>query len=231
MTSDFGFGLASALWLGILTSISPCPLATNIAAVSFIGRRVGSPRSALAAGASYALGRVATYVLLAALLVTSLLRTPTVSGLLQKYANKALGPLLILVGMVLLDLFALPSFGEGVRERLQRKAEGTGALGALVLGVAFALSFCPVSAALFFGSLVPLAAAHGSFVAMPALYGLGTGLPVLGFAFLLVFGANRLGRAFDRVATFEWWARRVTGVVFVGVGIYYSLVFIFGVLA
>jgi len=222
-------GVGSAIWLGILTSISPCPLATNITAISFVGQRVGRPVRVLCAGLLYTAGRALTYAVLGALLVTSLLSAPSVSLTLQRIMNQLLGPIMILVGMVLLGLLRLNLHGGGVSERMQRRVERWGIWGALLLGILFALAFCPLSATLFFGSLIPLAIKNGSTVLMPSLYGAGTALPVIVFALLIAIGAHSIGRAFDRLRQFEQWARRVTGVVFIGVGIYLSLVHIYGV--
>jgi len=174
-------------------------------------------------------GRAITYAVLGALLVTSLLSAPSVSLPLQRIMNQLLGPILILVGMVLLGLLRLNLRGGGVSERMQRRVERWGIWGALLLGILFALAFCPLSATLFFGSLIPLAIKNGSKVLMPLLYGAGTALPVIMFALLLAISAHSIGVAFDRLRQFEQWARRVTGVVFIGVGIYLSLVHIYGV--
>ena len=221
--------LASAFWLGILTAISPCPMATNIAAISFVGRRVGKPSSVLIAGLLYTGGRMLTYLVLGLLLVTSMLSAPWVSHILQKYMNMFLGPLMILVGMILLELFSLKIGGSGVSESLQKKVEAHGVWGAGLLGIVFALSFCPISAALFFGSLLPLALKQQSGILLPAVYGIATGLPVLLFAILLALGANKLGRVYNRVVTFEKWARKITGVLFIIIGVYYCLTSIFGI--
>ena len=215
--------LGSALWLGILTSISPCPLSTNIVAVSYVGRRVGSRRSVLLAGALYTFGRSAAYVALGAASVWSLMSMVTVSTFLQGTFHRLLGPMLILVGLLLLGIFefALPNFAasEGVQKRVDR----AGIWGAGLLGIVFALSFCPVSAGLFFGSLVPLAVDQKSPLLLPFVYGVGTALPVAVFAVLLATGAGWLGAALDRVQVFELWARRVTAIVFIVVGIYETL--------
>ena len=220
---------ASALWLGILTSVSPCPLATNVAAISFVGRRVGNPRQVLLAGLLYTLGRSLAYLVLGVMLVGSLLSVPRVSYALQKYMNKFLGPILVLVGMFLLELIQvkLPRFSIG--KGMQQRVEAWGVWGASALGVIFALSFCPISAALFFGSLLPLAIKAESSVLLPSLYGIGTALPVFISAILIVLGTRAVGRALDKLARIERWARRGTGIVFVGVGIYYCLAYIFGV--
>lgn len=213
----------SALWLGILTSISPCPLATNITAVSYVGRRVGSTRAILLSGAVYTAGRTFAYVILGAAAVWSLMSMVSVSSFLQGSFSRLLGPLLIAVGLVLLGILRLKISGGGVSEGLQKRVDRWGICGAGLLGIVFALSFCPVSAGLFFGSLVPLAATHGSPLLLPTLFGIGTALPVAVFAVLLAAGAGWLGRGLDRVQSFELWARRITAVVFIGVGIYETL--------
>jgi len=230
----FLLGLVSALWLGILTSISPCPLTTNIAAISFIGRRVGSPvgspRRVFVAGLLYALGRTLTYLVLGILLVASLLSAPHISHLLQKYMNKLLGPILILVGMFLLEMIKFTTSGSGISGKMQRRVETYGIWGAAMLGIVFALSFCPTSAALFFGSLIPLAVKYNSSILAPSVYGVGTALPVIVFAVLIALGTRSIGTAFNKITQIERWARRITGVIFLGVGIYFSLTYIFGVL-
>ncbi len=226
--AQFALAAASALWLGILTSISPCPLAMNITAISYIGRRVDDPKKVLSAGLLYTAGRTLTYTVLGAMLVASLLSAPRLSHMLQKYMNLAMGPLLIIIGMVLLELISFSRRGGGVSEKMQRRVDRLGMWGALLLGIVFAISFCPVSAALFFGSLLALAVKNESGIILPAAYGIGTALPVLIFAVLIAFGANRIGRAYDRMASFEYWARRITGTVFIAAGIYYCLTYIFG---
>ncbi len=222
-------GALSALWLGILTSISPCPLATNIAAISFIGRRVGQPRVVFLTGLLYTLGRMLTYVVLGVFLVSTVLSIPQVSHILQKYMNKFLGPILIFVGMILLELIHINIASAGLSAKMQKRVEAGRIWGAGLLGIVFALSFCPISAALFFGSLIPLSVKYSSSLGLPALYGLGTGLPVFLFAVLIAFGAQWVGVAFDRLRQIELWARRITGGIFVLVGVYYCLVYIFGV--
>lgn len=222
-------GLGSAFWLGILTSISPCPLATNIAAISFIGRKVDRPGYVFLTGILYTAGRAATYVVLGILLVTSLLSMPVVSYWLQKYMNKLLGPVLIIVAMVLLDMLVFSTKGSNIGQWSQRRAEKLGLTGALFLGIIFALSFCPVSAALFFGSLIPLSIKHSSGIVLPLVYGIGTALPVFIFGVLIAIGANSLAKAFRKVSQFELWARRITGIVFLLIGIYFTLVYTIGI--
>lgn len=226
--SEFLLAAAAAFWLGILTSISPCPLASNIAAVSFIGKDLSSNWKALLSGTGYAFGRTLTYVGLSVVLIGGLLAVPEVSNWLQKYMNLLLGPVLILVGMFLLELLSisLPSMERGVN--FAQKTKRYGILGAVALGAVFALSFCPVSAALFFGSLIPLAVNHQSSLVLPVLYGIGTALPVIGFGVVIALGVKNLGVAFKRVTQVEVWVRRITGVVFILVGVWYSVTYVFG---
>ena len=227
MSGEITTGIIAAIWLGILTSISPCPLATNIAAVSYIGKNAGKTKIIFITGSLYLLGRMIAYAALAALIVASLLSIPSVSNFLQQYMNKALGPILIITGMFILELLRLPA-GRGTdSSKLQRLADKNIFAASFIMGVLFALAFCPVSAALFFGSLIPLAVRNGSPVLLPLLYGAGTALPVLGFGLLLAFGTKYISNVFNAVSRMELWARRVTGVLFIIIGIYFCIVYIF----
>ena len=202
-------------------------MATNIAAISFIGRRVGSPAKVLLTGVLYTAGRALTYVVLGVLLTASILSASSLSHVLQKYMNKLLGPILVVVGMILLNLIQMKTSGMGISDKLQKRIEIWGMWGALLLGIIFAASFCPISAALFFGSLLATAIRVESFALVPLFYGIGTALPVLGFSFIIAVGGKSLGSALNRLTAFEKWARNITGAIFVLVGIYYSLRYIF----
>ena len=226
---EYALAIGSAFWFGILTSISPCPLATNIAAISFVGRKIGSAPAVLAAGVLYACGRTIAYASLGILLAGGLTAAPEVSHLLQKDMNLLMGPLLILVAMVLLKLLTLPAISGGIGERLWIRVERMGIAGAGLLGIIFALSFCPTSAVLFFGSLLPLAIKFNSGLLLPAIYGMATGLPVLFFAFLLAFGVNQFGRTYHRLAMFELWAQRITGIIFLLIGLYFTFAVTMGI--
>lgn len=219
-----------ALWLGLLTSISPCPLATNIAAVSYVGRFVGGSRRAIWAAVAYVVGRAIAYAAVAFVVVSGLLSIPGVAMFLQQQGQRWLGPILLLTGLVLLGAIPLRLPGSGRLGRLGERAGRRGLGGALLLGALFALAFCPVSAALFFGSLIPLALAEESRLLLPLLYGVGTGIPVVAIAVPLALGATRVGTALARLEAVELWARRATGAIFVAVGLYF-LASAFGLLA
>jgi cytochrome c-type biogenesis protein len=219
--------IISAFWFGILTSISPCPLASNIAAVSYIVKGVENTPSVLASGLMYTLGRIIAYIALGILISASLLNIPQASQFMQNIMPKILGPVLILTGFFLLGLirFSLPGFS--LSEKTASRFKKNGAIGALPLGILFALSFCPVSAALFFGSLIPLTVQHNLPITLPLLYGIGTGLPVLVFAVIIASGTRNISKIFNAVSKTEYWARKITAVTLIAVGIYYILTKIF----
>jgi cytochrome c biogenesis protein CcdA len=226
MTEIF-IGFASALWLGILTSISPCPLASNVAAISFLSKKITHPALVLISGLAYTLGRMVSYVILGWIIISSLLSVPQVAQFLQKYMGKALGPLLILTGLILLEIITIRLPGLSLSQKHHNKLAESGAPGAFLLGFIFALAFCPISAALYFGSLIPLAINSKSGIVLPFIYGVGTGLPVLVFAVAIALGVTSLSHWFNRITRLEYYTRKITGVVFILVGLYYTGIYIF----
>jgi cytochrome c-type biogenesis protein len=242
--------IAAALYLGVLTSISPCPLATNIAAISYVGRRVGDSRWVMAAGLLYTLGRCILYLALAVLLAKTALSIDVVSRFLQNYMLLILGPIFLVLGMFLVGLITFSGGGATMSERMQKRIDDLGIWGALLLGVLFAVAFCPTSAAWFFGLValilgseagaiavvlakvgisLPAASLPGGVIVLPLVYGVGTALPVVLVAFLLAYSAQHVGKAYNMIAKTEWWARQITGWVFVLGGIYFSLKYVFEV--
>ena len=226
MTEIF-IGFVSALWLGILTSISPCPLASNVAAISFLSKKITHPVLVFISGLAYTLGRMVSYALLGWIIVSSLLSVPQVAQFLQKYMGKALGPLLILTGLILLEIITIRLPGVSLSQKHHNKLVESGASGAFLLGFIFALAFCPISAALFFGSLIPLAINSKSGIVLPFIYGIGTGLPVLVFAVAIALGATSLSHWFHKITKLEYYTRKITGAVFIIVGLYYTGIYIF----
>jgi len=220
--------IVTAVWLGILTSISPCPLASNIAALSYLSKNVQSRSAILTSGAAYTLGRITAYVGVSAVLVAGLLTVFSLAQFLQTWTNRIIGPFLIFLGFVLLEWIRFPMPSLGSSERLERLARG-GSPGAAALGFVFALSFCPISAALFFGSLIPLSVDQNSRLLIPALFGVGTAAPVAVFAVMIAFGARSIGKTYERIALFAKWAKRVTGWVFLLAGLYYIVTYWLGV--
>lgn len=217
---------ASALWLGILTSISPCPLASNVAAISFLSKKITHPALVFISGLAYTFGRMVSYAILGWIIISSLISVPQVAQFLQKYMGRALGPILIITGLVLLEVIKLRLPGLSLPQKHHKRIAESGAPGAFLLGFIFALAFCPISAALFFGSLIPLAINSKSGIVLPFIYGIGTGLPVLVFAVAIALGVTSLSHWFNKITRLEYYTRRITGVVFILVGLYYAGIYI-----
>ncbi|RJP86583.1 MAG: sulfite exporter TauE/SafE family protein [Desulfobacteraceae bacterium] len=222
--------ILSVVWLGILTSISPCPMATNIAATTYIGRQINSPYATVWAAIAYTLGRTIAYVMIATAIIAGLISIPFVSNFLQAHMNKILGPILFVTGLFILELIPikLPSFN--VNANLHKRLADSGIGGAVALGFLFALAFCPVSAALFFGGVIPLSLEFQSRFILPLFYGIGTAAPVIGFAVIIAYSARIAGLFLNRLAVFERWFRRITGALFVLVGVYFCLKYLFKVI-
>ncbi|MFH1362982.1 MAG: aromatic aminobenezylarsenical efflux permease ArsG family transporter [Candidatus Omnitrophota bacterium] len=218
----------SALWLGILTSISPCPLATNIAAISFLSKKINHPRLVLQSSIAYTIGRMLAYAVLGVVIITSIVSVPVTANFLQKYMNKLLGPILLVVGLFLLDLIKIniPSFS--VSKENQATLAESGVKGSFALGVVFALSFCPIAAALFFGSLIPLALKSSYGIALPFFYGVGTGIPVVVFAVGIAMGVTSFSKWSHKTMIFELYTRKITGIAFILIGIYFIWHYIVG---
>lgn len=215
--------IISAIWLGILTSISPCPLATNIAAVSYISKNLSNKRNVALSSLFYTIGRITAYTIISAIIVISIISTPRLSHLLQVWGIKLVGPIIIITGAFLLELITipLPTFSTSF------KPQTFGLAGSFFLGLIFAFSFCPVSAALFFGSLIPLAVLQQSKIMLPLLYGIGTALPVILFASLIAAGSSKIGTLFTKITKIEKWIRTIFGIILIILGVYYTVVYIF----
>ncbi len=216
----------SATWFGILTSISPCPLATNIAAMSFIGKHMDSNKKVILSGVLYTFGRMLAYLVLSIMIIFGLLSIPYLSFFLQENMNKILGPVLIITGVFMLGIIplSLPDFLP--HDKLTKIAENGNLLSSGLLGIIFALSFCPVSAALFFGSLIPITIQHKAYLLFPVLFGVGTGLPVFVVALIICFSAQSIGKIFNKISVFTKWAGKITGMIFILTGIYYSVTYL-----
>ncbi|MBN1912393.1 MAG: sulfite exporter TauE/SafE family protein [Pirellulales bacterium] len=243
--------VAAALILGLATSISPCPMATNIAAISYIGRKVESPGKVLLAGLLYTAGRCVVYAVLALLVAGLALSLDDVSIFFQTYASLVLGPIFLVLGMFFVGLLSTSVGGTLVSENMQKRIDAMGLPGAFLLGVLFALSFCPVSAGWFFGFLALLFGLEagkvteflvtfgvmlpqmkcgmGDLAVLSLLYGLATGLPVLLVAFILAYSAERIGTTYNVLSKIEWGARMFTGWLFIGLGIFFCVYYVFEV--
>ncbi|MFO7672040.1 MAG: aromatic aminobenezylarsenical efflux permease ArsG family transporter [Bacteroidales bacterium] len=216
----------TAMLLGLLTAISPCPLATNITAIGYISKEVDSRRVVFLNGIIYTLGRAISYTLLAFILFLGADQLK-ISGWFQQYGEKIMGPLLILIGILMLDIISIhfPGFSR-LKNRFQKKGE-KGFWDVLLLGIIFALAFCPFSGVLYFGMLIPMTITSASGLYLPVVFAIATGIPVIIFAWLLAYTVSGVGRLYNSVRTFEVWFRRFISIVFIGVGIYYVIIIYF----
>ena len=219
----------TAFLLGLLTALSPCPLATHIAAIGFIGKDIEDRKRIFLNGLLYTLGRVLSYTLLGVILIMVLKGGASMFGIQQTvgvWGEFVLGPLLVAIGLFMLfaDRLNLPKFGfNGNAEGLVKK----GGWGALLIGILFALAFCPASGVFYFGMLIPMSATASAGYFLPVAFAVATALPVLLFAWLLAFSVNKIGSVYGKIQTFQAWLKVIVGILFVGIGIYYCCIMFF----
>lgn len=215
----------SAFLLGLMTAISPCPLATNITAIGFISKDIKNRRRVFYNGLIYTLGRAISYTSIGIIFFLGANRFK-LSGALQLWGEKLLGPVLILIGLLMLDVIRInfPGLGK-LTEKMEAKSK-SGFWGVLLLGIVFALAFCPYSGVLYFGMLIPMTISSAGGLFLPIIFAIATGIPVIIFAWILAFSVGKVGMVYNKVKTFEIWFRRVIAVLFIGVGIYYVVIFL-----
>jgi cytochrome c-type biogenesis protein len=219
----------AAFFIGLMTTISPCPLATNIAAIAYISKRIDNSRHTLLAGFVYTLGRMTAYIAVASVIVFFGMNIRFVALGLQHYGERLLGPFLLLCGIYLLDIFHFDRLPGGdcvfrFTSSISARLADRGYLGAFLLGMIFALSFCPLSAVLFFAMLIPLALGAGDPVIIPAVFALATGLPVIVISCILVKGVGKYSGIVQKIGAAEVWIRRAVAAVFIVVGVYYVII-------
>lgn len=215
--------LLTAFLLGLLTALSPCPLATNIAAIGFIGKDAGNRRRIFRNGLLYTLGRILGYTVLGVVLIGILRTGASMFGIqraIASWGEMLIGPLLLLIGLFMLfgHRLNLPQFGfSGHAESLARR----GGWGALLIGILFALAFCPTSGVFYFGMLIPMSATATAGYLLPAVFAIATALPVLAVAWLLAFSVQQVGSFYGRMQTVQKWLNRIAGLLFIAIGLYY----------
>ena len=212
----------TAFLLGLMTAISPCPLATNISAIAFIGKNITDKKTVLLKGVIYTLGRAFTYTAIGLLFFFGLGEVG-LSGFFQRYGEKILGPVLVIIGLFMLGVFKLniPGIGK-LTEKMENQA-GKGYWGVFLLGAVFALAFCPYSGVLYFVMLIPMTVASAQGLYLPVVFAIATGLPVILFAWMIAYAVGSVGTIYNKIKVFELWFRRVVAVLFIGVGIYYMI--------
>jgi len=221
LIDSYNIPLLSAFLLGIMTSLSPCPLATNITAIAFISKEIKTVKNTLLNGLFYTLGRGISYTLLATLIYLGL-SSFKISSLFGGWGDKVLGPVLILIGLIMAEVIKINFKSGNLRiENIKLGLAKRGYIGSLLLGMLFALAFCPYSGVLFFGILIPMVLKSSESLLLPPVFALGTGLPVIVFSFMIAFSAQKIGQVFLKVSKVEAIIRKMTAFIFIAVGIYY----------
>jgi cytochrome c biogenesis protein CcdA len=206
-------------------TFSPCPLTTNITAIAFISKKIGDSRHTLLVGTLYALGRMVAYIGLTSLIVYAGLNIQSISLFLQEYGEKLIGPFLVIMGILMLELVDIPSIGgQGWLQKIELYLGEKGYLGGFLLGIIFALALCPFAAVLFFGMLIPIALKTGDAIFVPAVFGIATALPVIIISIVLVSGVNRVSGMMTAVQKNEKWIKWAVAAVFIIVGVYYIVI-------
>lgn len=214
--------LLSAFILGLMTAISPCPLATNITAIGFISKDLEDRKRVFISGIVYTLGRAITYTAIGLLFFFFADQLGFFENAILIWGEKIVGPLLIVIGLFMIGLFSfsIPGLGK-FTEKMEQKGK-SGYSGALLLGVVFALAFCPYSGVLYFGGLIPLTISSPQGLYLPIVFAIATGIPVIIFAWFLAFSIGKVGLMYSKIKTFEKWFRKVIAILFIATGIYLS---------
>lgn len=219
------FPLLTAFVLGLMTAISPCPLATNITATAYISKNITSKKKVFLSGILYSFGRAFSYTVIGLFLFFGASKFH-IALFFNQNGEKFLGPLLIVLGLIMLNVIKLNFLGKSnFTERLSNKFKDKGLLGSFLIGVVFALAFCPYSGALYFGMLIPITISSANGLYLPLIFAFGTGLPVVLFTYLLAFTAGKIGVFYNRITKIEKVMRIIAGIVFIGTGLYYVAIF------
>jgi len=225
LLENYNIPILSAFALGLMTAISPCPLATNITATAFISKNISSKRKVFLSGLLYSLGRGFSYTAIGLVLYFGASKFH-IARFFNQNGEKYLGPILIIIGLILLNAIKLNFLGKSsFQEKLSEKFKDKGLLGSFLIGVVFALAFCPYSGALFFGILIPMTITSLDGLYLLIVFAFGTGLPVILFTYLLAFTVGKVGIFYNRITKIEKIMRTIAGVVFVITGLYYISIF------
>ena len=216
----------TAFLLGLITAISPCPLATNIAAIGYIGKEMENRKWIFINGLLYTLGRILAYTILGIVVISILREGASIFGVqkfVAKYGEMIIGPALLLIGLYMLfgHKLRLPSFGFSGKGG--EKIAKNGSWGAFLLGVLFAMAFCPSSGIFYFGMLIPMSSTATGGYFLPIIYAIATSLPVIIIAWVLAFGANQIGAVYGKIQMVQRWLNLIVGVLFVSIGVYYCI--------
>lgn len=226
LLESYNIPILSAFVLGLMTAISPCPLATNITATAFISKNISSKRKVFLSGLLYSLGRGFSYTAIGLILYFGASKFH-IARFFNQNGEKYLGPLLIIIGLIMLNIIKLNFLSKSnFQEKLSEKFKNKGLVGSFLIGIIFALAFCPYSGALFFGMLIPMTIASVNGLYLPIVFALGTGLPVILFTYLIAFTVGKVGVFYKRITKIEKVMRTIAGIVFILTGLYYVFIFV-----
>ena len=215
--------ILSAFILGLMTSISPCPLATNITAVGYISKDFNNRKRVFLSGVIYTIGRAMTYTTIGLIIFFGASQF-AISGFIQQWGEKILGPILIVSGLFMIGLIKLNINGIGKLNDKIKQLNKNRHMDVLLMGIVFALAFCPYSGVLYFGMLMPMTITSASGLYLPIIFAIASGIPVLIFTLIIAYSVSSVSKYFNRVKTFEYMFRRVVAVVFIGIGVYYTFI-------
>jgi cytochrome c-type biogenesis protein len=216
------YTVVTAFILGLMTAISPCPLAMNLSAIGFISRDITNRNRVFISGLVYTAGRALTYTVIGVVIFLGASKF-NLSRFFQGWGDKMIGPILIIVGLFMLDVIKISARGFNFADKLEKLKSGFWT--SLLLGIVFALAFCPYSGVLYFGILIPITIASPSGLFLPVIFALATGLPVILFAYILAYTISNVGKAYNTIKSFEVWFKRIVAVLFIGVGLYYVVIY------
>ncbi|MDG5800292.1 aromatic aminobenezylarsenical efflux permease ArsG family transporter [Marinilabiliaceae bacterium ANBcel2] len=215
----------TAFVLGLMTALSPCPLATNISAIGFISKDLEDKRKTFINGLIYTLGRTISYTVLGVILILILKQGSSIYQIqraIGTYGELFIGPLLIIIGLFMLDFIKFNiSLTGGLSDKVENKTKSGSYWSSLLLGIVFALAFCPYSGVIYFGALIPLSVSSSVGYMLPIVFAIATGLPVILFACILTFSISGVGKMYNRIKAFEFWFRRVVAIIFILIGLFY----------
>lgn len=212
--------LLSAFLLGLMTAISPCPLATNITAIGYISKDITDKKRVFYNGLIYTLGRAISYTAIGLIFFFGASQLE-LSGIFQEWGEKLIGPILIIIGLFMMGAIKLRIPGMGsLTEKMENKSNKS-FWSVLLLGIVFALAFCPYSGVLYFGMLIPMTVTKATGLYLPAVFAFATGIPVIIFAWLIAFSFGSLGLVYNGIKNFEKWFRKIVSILFITIGVYY----------
>jgi cytochrome c biogenesis protein CcdA len=227
LIDSYNIPILTSLLIGILISISPCPLATNITAIAYISKDIKNSKTVLLNGLYYTFGRAFSYTFLSIIIYFGI-STFNVSTFFKNFSDSLLGPVLILIGLFMFDIINPPAGGPkfiagNFVNKFQKYLSTKGYLGSFLLGILFAIGFCPYSAIMFFAVIIPLILKSREGILLAPFFALGTSLPVILFSFIIAFSANKIGHTFNKIKKFEYILRKLVAAIFICIGVYFWL--------